>query len=263
MCLIVLAINAHPNFPLVIAANRDEYFDRPTKPLHLWPNSPIMAGQDERLGGTWFGATTTGRLALVTNFRGPGENTPKPKSRGHLLTQFLAEDTPPLDFCTQIMPTRDDYAGFNLIVGTGCNLYYASNRSNEAPAPLDNGIHGLSNHLINTPWPKVTKTKRAMARALSQLKLSHTHNKATEHQLIETLFESLRSTEHAPMDQVPNTGIDPKLEHQLSSVFVSVAQLRYGTRCSSVFLRNRNGEQVFIERSWDLAGELIGEVRLG
>lgn len=267
MCLIALAVNAHPDYPLVLAANRDEFFARPTKALHAWPNSAIVAGQDEQEGGTWLGVTKTGKLAVVTNFRGPGENTAKPKSRGHLITNYLNDSSSPQSYCESLSSEDSNYAGYNLIVGHGDTFYYHSNRNanhglnqkNEDALQLTRGIHGLSNHLINTPWPKVSDTKNALETALNTAK---GNDNQTQKALVDKLFQAFRSREKAEPSQLPNTGISPEHELQLSSPFVKLENLNYGTRCTTIVIKNRLGKYFMVERSWGVSGEQIGEKKL-
>lgn len=259
MCLIALAINTHPEYPFVLAANRDEFFERPTKTLHAWPDSDIIAGQDLQQGGTWLGLTKGGRFAVVTNFRGPDENQPKPKSRGHLITQYLIASSTPEHYCEHLSSSDEEYAGYNLILGDAKTFCYHSNRRKNGAIEMTSGIHGLSNHLLNTAWPKVTDTKAALSHALSNTHNAGPTDKTT---LIETLFHSLRSTKQAAKAQLPNTGIDPDREMQLSSPFVKAHDDNYGTRCSTIVLKDRMGHYCMIERSWDLSGKLIDEQQL-
>ena len=259
MCLIALAINAHPEYPFVLAANRDEFFERPTKALHAWPDSDIIAGQDLQQGGTWLGLTKGGRFAVVTNFRGPGENQPKPKSRGHLITQYLMASATPEHYCEHLSSSDEEYAGYNLIVGDTKTFYYHSNRRKNGAIEMTSGIHGLSNHLLNTAWPKVNDTKAALSHALST---THNAGATDEATLVDTLFHSLRSTKLAEKAQLPNTGSDPDQEMQLSSPFVKLDGRNYGTRCSTVVLKNHTGQYCMIERSWDVSGSLIQEQKL-
>lgn len=264
MCLIALAVNAHPDYPLVLAANRDEFFARPTKALHAWPNSAIVAGRDEQQGGTWLGVTKTGKLAVVTNFRGPGENTAKPKSRGHLITNYLNGSSSPQSYCENLSSEDSNYAGYNLIVGQEDSFYYHSNRNvnhgsnqkDEEALQLTTGIHGLSNHLLNTPWPKVSDTKNALEAALNATEGCDAPTQTT---LVEKLFLAFRSCEKAKPSQLPSTGISPEHELQLSSPFVKLEKLNYGTRCTTIVIKNRLGKYFMVERSWDAQGKLQTE----
>lgn len=251
MCLIVLGINAHPKYPLIIAANRDEFFNRPTQALHAWPNSPIIAGRDEQLGGTWLGITQNNRIAMVTNYRAPGEGVRKPKSRGHLVSEFLTSTQDPLTYTLGLQDSQDDYAGYNLIVGEGTNLVYFSNRSGAAPVALPDGVHGLSNHLLNSPWPKTEGVKQGLATILG--------DEMEQEPLTQALFHLLSSDEKAAQDTLPITGIDPAREHSLSSIFVKFPDQSYGTRCSSVILKEQTGRVAITERSWSAVATKITE----
>ena len=168
MCLILLAYQSHPRYPLILAANRDEFYQRPTVPASFWETEPqILAGRDLKSGGTWLGISRTGRIAALSNYRDPGTVLVNSPSRGGLVTDFLLGDGPPGEYLKMLRQRSQDYNGFNIFFGDLKNLFFYSNRG-EVPPLLQPGIHGLSNHLLDTPWPKVTQGKKALAKILAQ-----------------------------------------------------------------------------------------------
>jgi uncharacterized protein with NRDE domain len=156
MCLILLSLKSHPTYKLIIAANRDEYYDRPTAQATFWEESPeLLAGRDLRAGGTWLGITKKGRIAAITNYRDPASIKDHALSRGKLVSNFLLGEKSPVDYLERLDQKADEYNGFSLIVGEKDELYWYSNRG-DRPLNLSPGIYGLSNHLLNTPWPQLT-----------------------------------------------------------------------------------------------------------
>jgi uncharacterized protein with NRDE domain len=246
MCLALVALDAHPRLRLVIAANRDEFHARAAEPAHWWPEG-ILAGVDKVAGGSWFGVTTSGRWALVTNFREGVPRDPNAPSRGELVTRAVLEDTPPLVCAAAIALDGARYHGFNVLLGDGAQAAYASNRASGAIA-LGTGIHGLSNHLLETPWPKVVRGKASVAAWL-----------ASGDGAIEPLFELLADRAQAEPAALPSTGVAPEWERLLSSPFI--VDSRYGTRCSTVLTIDVDGRARFVERSFDQGGQPTGEAR--
>jgi uncharacterized protein with NRDE domain len=260
MCLAVIALNAHPQYRVVIAANRDEFHARPAAPAHWW-TSGILAGQDLSGGGAWFGVTRNGRWALVTNFREGIPRDPDAPSRGRLVTGALLDPSPPLACAAAIACDGARYHGFNLLVGeltpqgeseTSESLpddrstaAYVSNRASGAIA-LYKGIHGLSNHLLETPWPKLVRSKARLAAAL-------------DGQTLDTAAAFALLADREPADDaiLPMTGVSRERERVLSSAFIVSPD--YGTRCSTVFTLARDGSANFVERSFDAAGDMTGE----
>jgi uncharacterized protein with NRDE domain len=222
MCLAVLALHTVPGLPVLIAANRDEYHARPTTPAAPWQDDRhIIAGRDLKSGGTWMGMNLNGRFALVTNFRDPASVMPGAPSRGALVDNFLRGDDTPAAYAARVDAAGTAYNGFNLIVGDLGGAWYCSNRG--APArELAPGIYALSNHLLDTPWPKLARLKAAFTRVLQ-----------TAHQPdIEALLEALSDRSVAADTELPDTGIGLERERFLSSAFV--VSPTYGTRSSSV-----------------------------
>ncbi|MCX7058799.1 MAG: NRDE family protein [Proteobacteria bacterium] len=169
MCLILIACGAHPDFPLVVAANRDEYYRRPTAQAAYWTDHQhILAGRDLECMGTWLGVTRSGRFAALTNFRDPRERKTDAPSRGHLVSDFLASDLDPRSYLDAIRLGAARYNGFNLLAGDADGVFCYSNRESTVQA-LSPGVHGLSNHLLDTPWPKVVRGKRRLQQALAHV----------------------------------------------------------------------------------------------
>lgn len=249
MCLLVLAWKFHPRYRLVLAGNRDEFHDRPAAPLGWWADDPrILAGRDLKAGGTWLGVARSGRFGVVTNYRdlqAPVESAP---SRGHLIPRFLTGATSPKEFLDDLRGAAPRYSGFNLLVGGTRALYYFSNRGPSAPMALAPGIHALSNHLIDTPWHKVQRTRERLARVLAGADVEP-----------EALFRMLADREPAPDDALPATGLPLEWERLVSAPFI--VNERYGTRASYVLLVERNGRTVLHERRFDPSGMQTGTSR--
>jgi uncharacterized protein with NRDE domain len=244
MCLIVLAWQARADLPLAVAANRDEWRDRPAEPAHWWPDHPeILAGRDLQAGGTWMGITRKGRFAAVTNFRDPAERRTTAKSRGGLVTEFLLGSDSPARFLSNLAARSLDYNGFNLILGDGATLFYFGSREG-VPRAIEPGVHGLSNHMLDEPWPKVVRGKQAMNAALAAKDPSP------------ALFDMLADGSGASDDALPNTGVGIEWERRLSSALITGAD--YGTRASTVLTVAATGEAKLEERTRDAGGRASG-----
>jgi uncharacterized protein with NRDE domain len=242
MCLILFAYRRHPNYPLVLAANRDEFYMRPTAAMDQWPDHPnVLAGRDLEGMGTWMGITRSGRLAAVTNYRDPQNQKAGAPSRGHLVSDFLISDIPPQSYLNSIKGKGQRYNGFNLLVRDPDNLWYYSNKD-ASPRRLEAGVYGVSNHLLNTPWPKVKQGRRALEDLLG---------KPTEGIDCEELFGVLENQATAPDHLLPQTGVGYEWEKILSATFISSPT--YGTRSSTLLLINIQGEVTIIERTWQPA----------
>src|SRR5262245_48111156 len=224
MCLIAIGWKLRDDYPLMLAANRDELFSRPAASAAFWEDHPdILAGRDLKQGGTWLGLTRNGRFAAVTNYRDRRRPKAGTHSRGWLVRDYLLSgDTPP-GFLSQVQAAADQYDGFNLIAGTRSELFYYSNRGAQVTT-LPPGAHGLSNHLLNTPWPKVQRARQALV-ALAN---------SPEDAVAAGLFALLADDSLAPDHVLPDTGIGVELERVLSTAFIRTAD--YGTRCSTVLL---------------------------
>jgi uncharacterized protein with NRDE domain len=249
MCLVLIALGSHPDYPLIVAANRDEFYDRPTAPAGFWDDAPaILAGRDLKAGGTWLGIDRRGRFAAVTNYRQGQRERPAPRSRGHLVSDFLTTSIGVRDYIQRAQADAALYNGFNLIAGDARELLYFSNREDQARA-LQPGVYGLSNHLLDTAWPKVTSIKSAFGALLNR--------GASE--LIDELFVLLSDRNQPADDQLPRTGVGPEWERLLSSAFI--ASSHYGTRSSTVVLVGRDGAVAFAERNFGPGGAPAEEGR--
>ena len=249
MCLVLVVHDAHRDYRLIVAANRDEFYDRPTLPADFWADAPeVLAGRDLRAGGTWLGIDRAGRFAAVTNYRQGRREPPGVRSRGHLVAGYLTGMKAARTRVAGVEREAGLYNGFSLLVADARELLYFSNRQGIVH-PLAPGMYGLSNHLLDTPWPKVTSGKAALG-ALDR-------EQAPE--LTADLFELL-SDRHRPADELlPRTGVGPEWERLLSSAFIATPD--YGTRSSTVVLIGRNGRVEFAERSFGPNGVAAGEVR--
>lgn len=253
MCLILVAWRQQAAFPLVVAANRDEFHARATAPAARWPQAPaIVAGRDLVAGGTWLGGSDDGRFAAVTNVR-EGGAAPGRESRGLLAADFLRAGVSAADYCDAVAAACADpgrYAGFNLLVGDGRELCYFSNRG-DGVRRLPPGIYGVSNHLLDTPWPKLASAKAAFASALAALSVPPD---------AAPFFALLADREIVADERLPATGVPLTWERLLSAIFVCSSD--YGTRASSVLLQAENGDGHLLERSFAPDGSVCGEVSL-
>ena len=244
MCLILFAYRAHPAYRLVVAANRDEWFRRPTAPAAFWADAPeILAGRDLEQGGTWLGVTKHGRFAAITNFRDPGNHRADAPSRGRLVSAFLRAAIAPTAYLEQLGPDASAYNGFSLLVGDRTSLAYFSNREGRI-RDLEPGIYGLSNHLLDVQWPKVQLGKRRLAAWL------HDDRRP------EALLALLDDTRAAPDAALPRTGVSPEWERRLSSL--RIIGEGYGTRSSTALVIGSAGEIRFAERSFGEDGAESG-----
>ncbi|HUU73841.1 MAG TPA: NRDE family protein [Burkholderiales bacterium] len=247
MCLIVFAWKAHPRYSLVLAANRDEVFDRPSARLDYWDDQPdVLGGRDIEKGGTWFATNVDGRWAAVTNFRESQPAAPSSWSRGHLVSGYVASQASAAEYARDISEPLPRYSGCNLLVGDAQALFYASNRDQRHTGAriekLSPGVHGLSNHLLNTPWPKVQRCKRSLQALLG----------AGKSGISDDLFHLLADRTPANDDELPATGVSHTRERMLSSPFI--VSKGYGTRASTVLLVDNDGTCVMQERSFGSDG---------
>lgn len=242
MCLIVFSYQQHPKYDLIFAANRDEHYDRPTRHAQFWDDHPhILAGKDLKAGGTWMGITKQGAFSALTNFRNPAIRKPNPPSRGYLVLDYLKNNSTPASYLRTVDKKADRYMGFNLLTGTMDQLTYYSNQQNKIQL-LDSGLYGLSNHFLDTPWPKVEWAKEGLEHLIREDSISE-----------EALFELLANDREAPEEELPNTGIPPEVEKKVSPIFIK--SNGYGTRCSTLLLVDKNGEVTFLERRF-IAGTM-------
>lgn len=238
MCLILFAWRSHPQHKLLVAANRDEFYARPAAAAHFWEDAPhILAGRDLQQGGSWLGVTQHGRFAAITNIRKPGAPVGS-QSRGLLVRRFLESDATPEQFLQQLRPSLPDYSPFNLLLGDGERLHYGNSAGHSRE--LQPGIYGLSNAMLDTPWPKVVEGKQALLGLI------------TAGSGVEQFFELLADRREADETELPDTGIGRELEKQLSARFIHFDS--YGTRCSTVLTQSHDGEICFLEKQFDQKG---------
>lgn len=238
MCLINFHIQDHPIYRLIVAANRDEFYERPTAPAQFWEDKPyLLAGRDLSQRGTWLGITKSGRFAALTNYRDPAEQRKNVRSRGEIVTDFLDSGVTAAQFLKALQQKRLEYAGFNVIAGTADELFYYSNVENEVKK-ISAGTHGLCNHVLDTPWPKVVKGKLELQKLVEQQRNIQP----------DELFDVLQDAEPFPDGQLPDTGVGKKLERVLSSLFIQSEG--YGTRSSTVLLIDHENNITFVERTY-------------
>jgi uncharacterized protein with NRDE domain len=247
MCLIVLAWRTHPRYRLIVAANRDEYFGRPTAPASFWDDHRgVLAGRDLEAGGTWLGITPQGRFAALTNYRNPSDRKPGAPSRGALVSNFLTGKNGPAEYLREVEKSAIDYNGFSLLVGDAASLYFLSNRGG-GTTRVEPGVHGLSNHLLDTPWPKVEKGKAALSALLDRPFDA------------EAALRLLEDTQRASNELLPSTGVSLELEERLSAIRIPAVG-GYGTRSSTVLSFAEEGKVEFHERSYREDGGVSGTV---
>lgn len=239
MCLLLIAYDTHPRYRLVVAANRDEFYARPTAPAAWWDDEPnLLAGRDLEQSGTWLGVTRAGRWAGLTNFRDPAARKPAARSRGLLVSEFLRSAQSVPAYLAQLSAERTQYNDFNLLAWDGVQLGYFGSRAGGRILP--SGVYALSNHLLDTPWPKVERGKSALTRAIEQEPRD------------DELFGLLTDTSHPDGARLPDTGVGPALERALAPIFVRTDN--YGTRCSTLLRIDHTGQVVFQERSYNHLG---------
>lgn len=237
MCVILFAHDCHPRYQLVVAANRDEFYKRPTLAAGFWHDNPdILAGRDLKEGGTWMGITTAGRFGALTNYRAPSSYMPGAKSRGLLVYEYLNSNMSPEKYVESLTEGIDEYNGFNLLAGNHESMYYYSNREKLARRVLP-GIHGLSNGLLDEPWPKVREGMKMLAGILKDEDIK-----------AESLFAVMANREMPDDQELPSTGVGIKMERILAPLFVMSSD--YGTRLTTVILVERNHKVQFWERSF-------------
>lgn len=235
MCLLFYCRDAHKDYPFILLANRDEFYERPTRAAEFWRGDPdVLGGRDLRRGGTWLGITRSGRWAALTNFREPSQ-AEFDRSRGDIVRDYLTGDRGARDFAVELQRIDSEFDGFNLLFGDRNESLWLSNRGGSLRT-LGAGIYGLSNYLLETPWPKVRNGKHRLS---TQLRNKPVRDRLFEPLTDRTVYE----------DELPETGLAPELERMLSSAFI--AGDRYGTRSSILVVVNRTGEAYFEERTYD------------
>jgi len=288
MCLILLAIDQHPDFPLILAANRDEFFARPTGAANYWKGTQgMLAGRDLKAGGTWLGITRAGRLAAVTNLREPPVHEGKKTSRGMLPVDFLKGKVSPQHYVESLLARRLDFDGFNFLAGTlgdysavsgaiGDNADASPDRSGESGNPvkelppqtnicflnsredriceLEPGIHGVSNGPLDADWPKVAKGKKTLQSLMpSSAGIPSSKLRDPRTELTDKLFALLADRTVPADSELPDTGVEPDIERMLGSIFVHGED--YGTRSSTVVIMGKDGSVHFEEWTWSTNGK--------
>jgi uncharacterized protein with NRDE domain len=249
MCLLVLAWQVHPRYRLVVAANRDEFHERPTAAMAKWPSpDDIIAGRDLRAGGTWLAMDRARRFGIITNFRDLQRPAPDAPSRGHLIPNYLRNQVGASAHLNELQPSAGGYSGFNLLLTDSTSLWYASNRANHFATPLPPGIYGLSNEFLDTPWPKLQRVRRRFDPLLMQ------GGEVSKDELFAILADP---TQAGINEELPKTGLSREWEQLLSSPFIRNED--YGTRCSTVVLLEPSGAVCLTERRFDSAGSVTAE----
>lgn len=252
MCLILFAFRAHPDFPLVVAANRDESYKRPTLKAGFWQDHPhIFGGRDLDMGGTWMALSRTraGRFAAITNFRDGAPKGVWPRSRGNLAKDYLLGSRDAPAYLDEVAASAGEYAGFSMLAGDLTRMCYLSNYG-KGVVHVTPGVHGLSNHLLDTPWPKVADGRDALSAWMQH----------AAHERTDALFDMLADRSIAPENQLPDTGVGIAREKQLGPKFIAVDE-RYGTRASTVIVVDAANEVTYTERTFGGRGIFLGEVR--
>jgi uncharacterized protein with NRDE domain len=238
MCLIFISLKQHPQYKLIVAANRDEFYNRKTASADFWQDHPdILGGRDLEAGGTWLGVTRQGKISMITNYRDPKNIDPKAPSRGYLVSDYLNSAATPEQYLRDLELRAKQYNGFNLIAGNTEEFGYLSNYR-QGIEFLTPGLHGLSNHLLNSPWPKVETGKQKMNEILKE------PFKPAD------LFQLLFNDTLASDETLPETGVGLERERALSAMFIKSPG--YGTRCSTVVLVDQQDNLFFTERVYDL-----------
>ena len=246
MCLIAFSLNNHPDYPLILIANRDEFYRRPTAPAHHWLESEMIAGKDLEAGGTWMGVSRDGRFAAVTNYRDIQNIKDNARSRGELPVNFLENQIGAVSYLEEIHGRADQYNGFNLILFENGSMYHYSNYEKKINT-LEKGIFGLSNALLDTPWPKVENIKSSFTRLVEKENL--------ENQL---LLDMLENQQTAQDEELPETGLPYDLEKAVSAICIRTEE--YGTCSSSIVTINHNSEVFFKEKTYPVGARKAGEV---
>jgi uncharacterized protein with NRDE domain len=248
MCLLLFAYNSHPEYRLILAANRDEFHRRPTEAANWWSDAPdIFAGRDLEKSGTWMGVNKNGKFAALTNFRDVSQRNTNAPSRGLLVSDYLRGNFSPAEYLAQLTQSADQHEAFNLFLGDKQSLWFFSSRDKIAQE-LKSGVYGLSNATLDEPWPKVTHGKQGLTQILAE--------NANENNLFSLLAD--RTIYHD--DHLPQTGVPLEWERRLSATFIVSPE--YGTRCSTLLLIGKDGRMEFVERSFDPNGEMTETKRV-
>lgn len=248
MCLIIFALNQHPKYKLIIAANRDEFFSRPTLEADFWEEeNSILGGRDVQSGGTWFGMNKNGRFIAITNYRDPKNEKKDAISRGELSKKFLLQNQNVSEFLKDVSKDKKKYNGFNFLLSDDNfeNMYHYSNVTDRS-MKIEDGIHGLSNHVLDSPWPKVQKGTNLLSNILQSESINSSE-----------IVAMLRNETEAPDNLLPKTGISYDLEKKLSPVFISMKG--YGTRCSTALFVDTSNDLSFLEVTYNEHKQITSE----
>lgn len=247
MCLIILATHAHAQYPLILAGNRDEFYDRPAETASIWKTKPeLIAGKDLKAGGTWLGISKTGKIAALTNHRDMKDIKENAPSRGHIVKNILTSNLSVPEYLQELHSSARKYNGFNLITGDSNQLYYFSSVKNSY-REIPPGIYSISNAFLDTPWPKTEWSKNRFESII--------RNESYDD---EAVFELLLNKTRYPKEQLPHTGLPVDLEKAVSAVFIKTEN--YGTRCSTVVRVNKESELFFEERSFEAGTDKISGI---
>ncbi len=254
MCLIAFAWQQHAEWPLIVLANRDEFFQRPAQPAHWWADAPtLLGGRDLQAGGSWMGLSVSGRFAALTNFRDPSRPAANAPSRGALVRAALESTHSARRSLQQLAADSARYAGFNLLLGDGRQLGVLESHSG-ALKMLPPGVYGLSNHLLDSPWPKLVKVREGLRQGLATLDSGNCPFAAAQ----ALTLNLLRDDQPVADEALPSTGLSLEWERALSAPFIRAPG--YGTRCTSLLCVDRAGQTRLHEWSWDESGALRSEV---
>lgn len=245
MCILFIAVNEHRDYPLIVAANRDEFFKRPTSQSDFWQENPdILAGKDLQAGGTWMGINKNGRFSALTNVRDPHRIDPKAVTRGELVANFIKDETTNQAYLKQLVDSRERYNGYNLLFGDWHDLWVYNNHQNKLEQ-LGDGVFGLSNADLNSPWPKINK---GVTNLREYCQLSQPIDE-------DILFALLRDDTQAEDEILPKTGVPIEWERKLSSIFIKSED--YGTRSSTLLMIDKHNRLSWQERSFDNQGNVF------
>lgn len=247
MCILFIAVNQHPKFSLIIAANRDEFYQRPTLHSQFWPEYPqLLGGKDQLAGGTWMGVTKQGYISALTNIRAPHLNQENAQSRGQLVLDYLTKPALRDSYVQKLHHARTEFNGYNLLYGKWHDLAVYNNHEDSLQF-LDSGFYGLSNANLNSPWPKINHGVQALKEYCENTDVLEP----------EALLDLMRNEEKAKDHLLPQTGVPENWEKQLSSIFINTEG--YGTRTSTIFWIDHQQNAFWYERTFDQKAQIIGD----
>ncbi|WP_395343611.1 NRDE family protein [Ningiella sp. W23] len=247
MCILFIAVEQHPDYPLIVAANRDEFHQRPTQASAFWPEYPdVLAGKDLQAGGSWMGVSATGKLAALTNIRAPGKEISEARSRGELVMNFLTDNVGAKEYLGRLSSSAAEFNGYNLLFGNLDSLQVYNN-FDDSVYSLKKGVYGLSNASLNSPWPKLDLGRSELVKYCQQSTILN----------IEHLFDLLGNSTKASDEVLPQTGVPIEWERKLSSIFIESPD--YGTRSCTVLLMDKHRQVFWQERSFNPTAKLVDQ----